>query len=68
MPSPCAALTSAACFSSARTASRLPCMAASATGALGAAYSSADKDSAPMAPRITFLRNIVVPSALSPKP
>src|SRR3954470_23606082 len=34
MPSPCAALTSAPCFSSARTASRSPFIADSATGAL----------------------------------
>ncbi len=40
MPSPWAALTSAACFSSDRTASLLPCIAASATGALGAAWIS----------------------------
>src|SRR5207244_9918780 len=37
IPSLCAALTSAPCFSSDRTASRSPCLAASATAGAGAA-------------------------------
>ena len=41
IPSPCAVFTSAPCLSSARTASRLPCIAASATGEVPAADSSA---------------------------
>src|SRR3954469_16723394 len=47
MPSPCAALTSAACLSSALTASRSPSCAASATESGGAAGSSAEIDNAP---------------------
>src|SRR5438128_6550761 len=50
MPSPCAVFTSAPSFNSALTASWLPCMAASTTEVAGdAAYSSAEKHSAPIA-------------------
>src|SRR5580765_2727299 len=46
MPSPCAPLTSAPCLSSARSASRSPFIAASATGELEAAANNADNDNA----------------------
>jgi hypothetical protein len=45
-------------LSSERTASRLPCIAASATGALGAAYRKADNETAPRALNMTNLRII----------
>src|SRR6185436_18921123 len=64
MPSPCAALTSAACLSSAFTASRSPSCAASATVAGDAADSSADNDSAaPIAIREpVFISLLAIPT------
>src|SRR3954447_6577489 len=72
MPSPCAALTSAACLSSALTASRFPSMAASATGALAAACSIAVNAIAPSAEnrivRIIVFLGWSAPLRLAPSP
>src|SRR5437588_196605 len=60
MPSLCAALTSAPCFSSERTASRSPCMAASATaGAGAAATTSAATHHAPASPTPIAAANLL---------
>src|SRR6185369_7603417 len=80
MPSPCAPLTSAPCLSSARSASRSPFIAASATGELEAAARIADSPTAIAAletsrcfmmvlARVATLKGsrYVVPSPLVPK-
>src|SRR5437660_371718 len=60
MPSPSAVFTSAPSLSSARTASRLPCIAASATDAGAAAYISAEQAS-PIPPIAIRIRRIALP-------
>src|SRR5687768_10573866 len=71
IPSPCAALTSLPCFRSARTASLLPAIAASAT-VVSAAASTADKQSAAIAltqQPLTHFRNIqLLPNRLGLRP